>query len=178
MVFSVSSRRRHTRCALVTVVQTCALPILAAHRRHRPLWPRRKSVRRGLSDGRDLWHAGPLGDRRRTLGLLMHRAAALAILAALAGCQPRAPLPALRGVASIDFCADQMVLGLLPKEKIRAVSFEADSDTSFAVPRALGIERFRPPLEDIVAARPAVVVRSYCGDARLDGQLKAMGSRG
>src|SRR3546814_1070794 len=25
-----SSRRRHTRCALVTVVQTCALPILRA----------------------------------------------------------------------------------------------------------------------------------------------------
>src|SRR3546814_10789042 len=27
----VSSRRRHTRCALVTGVQTCALPISAAH---------------------------------------------------------------------------------------------------------------------------------------------------
>src|SRR3546814_5980909 len=27
--FFVSSRRRHTRCALVTGVQTCALPILA-----------------------------------------------------------------------------------------------------------------------------------------------------
>src|SRR3546814_11775777 len=27
-VFFFSSRRRHTRCALVTVVQTCALPIL------------------------------------------------------------------------------------------------------------------------------------------------------
>src|SRR3546814_6595077 len=26
-VFCVSSRRRHTRCALVTGVQTCALPI-------------------------------------------------------------------------------------------------------------------------------------------------------
>src|SRR3546814_10856104 len=26
-MFFVSSRRRHTRCALVTVVQTCALPI-------------------------------------------------------------------------------------------------------------------------------------------------------
>src|SRR3546814_16933213 len=26
--FFLSSRRRHTRCALVTVVQTCALPIL------------------------------------------------------------------------------------------------------------------------------------------------------
>src|SRR3546814_6847651 len=27
VVFFFSSRRRHTRCALVTVVQTCALPI-------------------------------------------------------------------------------------------------------------------------------------------------------
>src|SRR3546814_8505725 len=30
-VFFFSSRRRHTRCALVTGVQTCALPISAAH---------------------------------------------------------------------------------------------------------------------------------------------------
>src|SRR3546814_3483516 len=28
VVFFLSSRRRHTRCALVTGVQTCALPIL------------------------------------------------------------------------------------------------------------------------------------------------------
>src|SRR3546814_6628325 len=31
--FFFSSRRRHTRCALVTGVQTCALPICAAARR-------------------------------------------------------------------------------------------------------------------------------------------------
>src|SRR3546814_3437983 len=31
--FFFSSRRRHTRCALVTGVQTCALPIWAAPRR-------------------------------------------------------------------------------------------------------------------------------------------------
>src|SRR3546814_16588451 len=30
-VFFFSSRRRHTRCALVTGVQTCALPILASY---------------------------------------------------------------------------------------------------------------------------------------------------
>src|SRR3546814_13826119 len=30
-VFFFSSRRRHTRCALVTGVQTCALPISAPH---------------------------------------------------------------------------------------------------------------------------------------------------
>src|SRR3546814_1065282 len=32
IIFFFSSRRRHTRCALVTGVQTCALPILAAAR--------------------------------------------------------------------------------------------------------------------------------------------------
>src|SRR3546814_8592044 len=31
-VFFLSSRRRHTRCALVTGVQTCALPILSFER--------------------------------------------------------------------------------------------------------------------------------------------------
>src|SRR3546814_14498658 len=31
VVFFFSSRRRHTRCALVTGVQTCALPISACH---------------------------------------------------------------------------------------------------------------------------------------------------
>src|SRR3546814_5524485 len=30
VIFIFSSIRRHTRCALVTVVQTCALPIFAA----------------------------------------------------------------------------------------------------------------------------------------------------
>src|SRR3546814_12689139 len=38
--FFVSSRRRHTRCALVTGVQTCALPIWheASTPLHRPAW--------------------------------------------------------------------------------------------------------------------------------------------
>src|SRR3546814_13063255 len=31
-MFFLSSRRRHTRCALVTGVQTCALPILCHHK--------------------------------------------------------------------------------------------------------------------------------------------------
>src|SRR3546814_19537017 len=33
-IFFFSSRRRHTRCALVTGVQTCALPILSWLRSH------------------------------------------------------------------------------------------------------------------------------------------------
>src|SRR3546814_1415481 len=37
-VFFVSSRRRHTKCALVTGVQTCALPILI-----HPIWSNRRA---------------------------------------------------------------------------------------------------------------------------------------
>src|SRR3546814_6849192 len=40
--FFFSSRRRHTRCALVTGVQTCALPIWGVAERHRPREPRRR----------------------------------------------------------------------------------------------------------------------------------------
>src|SRR3546814_4134922 len=36
--FFFSSRRRHTRCALVTGVQTCALPIYVAVHYARKLW--------------------------------------------------------------------------------------------------------------------------------------------
>src|SRR3546814_7791205 len=39
-IFLFSSRRRHTRCALVTGVQTCALPILHALRRWVDLFAR------------------------------------------------------------------------------------------------------------------------------------------
>src|SRR3546814_2585515 len=38
-VFFFSSRRRHTRCALVTGVQTCALPICPFSRLQRPIQP-------------------------------------------------------------------------------------------------------------------------------------------
>src|SRR3546814_8859330 len=34
LFFFFSSRRRHTRCSLVTGVQTCALPISHGHARH------------------------------------------------------------------------------------------------------------------------------------------------
>src|SRR3546814_1873324 len=39
-MFFFSSRRRHTRCALVTGVQTCALPICL--RSARKNWPRKR----------------------------------------------------------------------------------------------------------------------------------------
>src|SRR3546814_5167016 len=51
-LFCFSSRRRHTRCALVTGVQTCALPIsLLPDLRRRALQRGRGSAHRG-EDGR------------------------------------------------------------------------------------------------------------------------------
>src|SRR3546814_5550931 len=43
-LFFFSSRRRHTRCALVTGVQTCALPILQSRRPDIVFHPRRHQV--------------------------------------------------------------------------------------------------------------------------------------
>src|SRR3546814_710562 len=45
-LFFFSSRRRHTRCALVTGVQTCALPISRASSAPRGRVPRRAPLRR------------------------------------------------------------------------------------------------------------------------------------
>src|SRR3546814_9998408 len=62
--FFVSSRRLHTRCALVTGVQTCALPISRLFLRpvRRPAGPgmeRLRPRRRRAGDG----GGGPAGDR-------------------------------------------------------------------------------------------------------------------
>src|SRR3546814_442653 len=61
-VFFFSSRRRHTRCALVTGVQTCALPISLSpfHFRQQPRWRRTELPLRGCPH-----HSGPMGSGRR-----------------------------------------------------------------------------------------------------------------
>src|SRR3546814_9192103 len=43
-IFVLSSRRRHTRCALVTGVQTCALPITLASKHDRQHGDQRRTV--------------------------------------------------------------------------------------------------------------------------------------
>src|SRR3546814_2663913 len=46
MLFFFSSRRRHTRCALVTGVQTCALPISLARLIEPPDWRDKRQILR------------------------------------------------------------------------------------------------------------------------------------
>src|SRR3546814_4748532 len=43
-LFFFSSRRRHTRCALVTGVQTCALPISIRQGEPKPAWKGRTTM--------------------------------------------------------------------------------------------------------------------------------------
>src|SRR3546814_18674109 len=59
-MFFFSSRRRHTRCALVTGVQTCALPISAAFAVLMPIawWLGGRRGKAGHSSG---GHHGPAG---------------------------------------------------------------------------------------------------------------------
>lgn len=79
------------------------------------------------------------------------------------------------GVVSLDYCADQMMLGLVPRDRILAVSPEADSDSAFSAPRARGVARVRPILEDVIRLRPRYVLRLYGGSPGIDRQLAAAG---
>ena len=93
-------------------------------------------------------------------------AAALA-LAGAAAAGPR--------VVSLDQCADQFVMALSPRADIAGVSYRAGAPDSYLRETARGLSRLRANLESVLAARPAVVVREWGGDAALVRRLQARG---
>ena len=66
-------------------------------------------------------------------------------------------------VVSIDYCADQYVLKMLPRAQILAVSPDAGEPFSYMRDSAAGLRRVRPVAEDILALEPDLIVRSYGG---------------
>jgi iron complex transport system substrate-binding protein len=98
----------------------------------------------------------------------------MVLLSACSAAEGSAPAPG-GGVVSLDYCADQMVLGLVPRGRILAVSPEADSDPTFSAPRAKDIARARPILEELLQLRPRYAVRLYGGAPGIDRQLAAVG---
>ena len=94
--------------------------------------------------------------------------AALVAIGALAGCgldvaeTPEATGPPQR-IVSLDFCADQYVLRFAERERILAVSPDAERDFSYMRELAAGVPTVRPVAEDVIILQPDLVVRSYGG---------------
>ena len=66
-------------------------------------------------------------------------------------------------VISLDYCADQWLLKLLPRDRILALSPDATRSFSYLRREAVGVPTVRPRAEDALVLRPDLVVRSYGG---------------
>ena len=69
-------------------------------------------------------------------------------------------------IVSLDYCADQFVLGLADRERILALSPDAGKDFSYLRAEAAGLPTVRPRAEDVLALEPDLVVRNYGGGPR------------
>src|SRR3546814_4957420 len=107
MLFFFSSRRRHTSCALVTGVQTCALPILFPRKWGRP-WAAPKVRHRPLIQSG--WLNESFGPRACSCGYRLDRLPA-GLLTAATGFRTDAAMLVLAGMALALFRADAAGLG-------------------------------------------------------------------
>lgn len=78
-------------------------------------------------------------------------------------------------VVSLDMCADQYALALLPPDRILSLSPRARHQDSFYRARVGAIPLRRPTLEALLALKPDALVRTWGGDARLIKQAQAHG---
>jgi len=74
-------------------------------------------------------------------------------------------------VVSLDMCADQYVLGLVPRDNIAGISMRAQLPESFYRDRAKGLRRVPAKSEAVLALAPDVVVRTWGGDRKLLDRL-------
>jgi iron complex transport system substrate-binding protein len=78
-------------------------------------------------------------------------------------------------VVSLDMCADQYVLGLVPRDRVAAVSMRAQLQESFYRDRAKGLRRVPGKSEAVLALAPDIVVRTWGGDRKLLDRLAKSG---
>ncbi|MDC7681934.1 iron ABC transporter substrate-binding protein [Asticcacaulis sp. BYS171W] len=78
-------------------------------------------------------------------------------------------------VVSLDMCADQYVLALLPKDRIAGLSLRARHQDAYFRDRVGDLPLRRATLETLLAVKPDAVVRTWGGDAKL---LKGLEARG
>ncbi len=92
------------------------------------------------------------------------------LIAALSSAAHAAPR-----VFSLDQCADQYVLSLVPRADIAALSFRADDADSYLRARARGLPQRRASLEAVLASGAGVAVRYWGGDEAMVRRLRARG---
>ena len=80
-----------------------------------------------------------------------------------------------RRIVSLDYCADQYVLGLADRSRILALSPDAAESFSYLRAAAAGMPTIRPRAEEVLALRPDLVVRSYGGGPRIRALLERAG---
>jgi iron complex transport system substrate-binding protein len=66
-------------------------------------------------------------------------------------------------VVSLDYCADQYVLKLVPPDQILSLSKDATREFAYMREAARGFRQVRPVAEDIIALQPDLIVRTYGG---------------
>lgn len=104
------------------------------------------------------------------LGSRVRRVAPLLAAALVAACGTAPSRPLREGAAarivSLDYCADQFVLGLAGRERVLALSPDAGKDFSYLRAAAAGLPAVRPRAEEVLALDPDLVVRTYGGGPR------------
>ena len=91
-----------------------------------------------------------------------------AMAVALAGCSADSPEPPSsdhrpQRIVSLDFCADQYVLRFAERDRILALSPDAEREFSYMREQAAGLPTVRPVAEDVIILEPDLVVRAYGG---------------
>lgn len=89
--------------------------------------------------------------------------------------QPQRPDQPTR-IVSLDYCADQYILKLAPREHILAVSPDAEKTFSYMRGHAKGLRQIRPQAEDVLVLQPDLVVRSYGGGPNVTAFVERMGT--
>jgi iron complex transport system substrate-binding protein len=109
------------------------------------------------------------------------RALVLALLVASCGAAASPPRPAPTApkvperIVSLDYCADQFVLGLADRDQIAALSPHAEDDYAYFREAAAGLPQVAPNLEEVLALKPDLVVRTYGGGLAMGDQLHRLG---
>lgn len=103
-------------------------------------------------------------------------AAAAAVLAVLTAAPAQAEAP--QRIVSINACADQYLLTLVPRQRVLALSpFSRDRGTSYFAERAHGIAQVNDDAESVLQLRPDLVLASRFNNALTLRLLRGQGLR-